>query len=467
MSEIDVIVIGAGAAGLTAAAQLGSAGMNVTLLEARGRIGGRMLTLHDSESNTPVELGAEFIHGRPPEIWTRLGSHKIETIEVSGDSWCARAGKLSPCSFFSEVDEILEKMRDHGPDQSFAEFLEIYSSSHKVDARLKDSKEWATSYVSGFNAADPSVVGVHWLVKSMRAEKQIQGDRAFRAQNGYSDVVAIFQQELEHAGVSLQCHTVVENVHWRPGKVEIAARGSNGAQTFLAPRVLITVPLGVLQARPAENGAIRFIPELPRLKQAAISNIMMGKVIRVTLRFRQRFWESLPMKRDKHPKTMDDMSFLFSQDEWFPTWWTMSPKKPPILTGWAPFRCAERLSGQTESFVAEQSLGTLHRLLGVSVKELEALFEHIYFHDWQNDPFSRGAYSYGKARADRAQEALAAPINDILFFAGEAADITGHNGTVHGAIASGVRAAAEIMKAASSGKQSAKPRPALPTAIRE
>jgi monoamine oxidase len=178
----------------------------------------------------------------------------------------------------------------------------------------------------------------------------------------------------------------------------------------------------------------------------------MGKVIRVTLRFRERFWKDLPQvdhaSRGKVRKKMDAMSFLFSDDDWFPTWWTMAPDKPPFLVGWAPFHCAERLSGRNESFVVEKSIRTLHRLLGVSVAELDSLLEHAYLHDWQSDPFSRGAYSYGKAGAEDAQEALAAPISDTLFFAGEATDIDGHNGTVHGAIASGRRAAAEILRAA-------------------
>jgi monoamine oxidase len=452
MGDPDVIVIGAGAAGLTAAAELGRSGLRVTLLEARNRIGGRMFTVHDSKCDAPVELGAEFIHGRSPEIWDLIKAHKIRTTEVSGDRWCVQEGKLSTCSFFSEVDDIIEKMNDREPDQSFNEFLDQCCSSAKNDNHLREAREWARRYVSGFNAADPAVVGVHWLVKEMRAEEQIHGDRSFRAHNGYADLVAVFQRQIDDAGVTLQGNTVVECVRWRSGNAEIVTRGSNGAQAFSAARVLITVPLGVLQAGRDENGAIRFDPELPEEKQAAITNIMMGKVIRVTLRFRERFWESLPRSPEKHSKTMDELSFLFSHDDCLPTWWTMSPEKLPFLTGWAPFHHAQRLSGQTESFVVEQSLRSLHRVLGITVQELETLFEHIYFHDWQNDPFSRGAYSYGKVGGGGAEEVLAEPIENTLFFAGEATDTGGHNGTVHGAIASGKRAAEEITKAAGSKK---------------
>jgi monoamine oxidase len=122
------------------------------------------------------------------------------------------------------------------------------------------------------------------------------------------------------------------------------------------------------------------------------------------------------------------------------------PKRAPTITGWAPFQSAERLSRLDHSSVVQHSLRTLGRLLGVSLENLENWLEGAYFHDWQKDPFSRGAYSYGKLGSDGAQEALGAPVEDTLFFAGEASDVSGHNGTVHGAIASGYRAALEILQ---------------------
>jgi monoamine oxidase len=453
----DVVVIGAGASGITAAIELARAGLVVTILEARDRIGGRMFTMQDPKCQAPVELGAEFIHGKPPEIWKLLKRHKIRTTEVDGDNWCVNEGELGPCDFFSEVDEILKKMKGCKGDRSFLDFLEDFCGQTTRDTRqnaapLEEAKKWALGYVSGFNAADPAVVGVHWLLKGMHAEEKIEGDRAFRAEHGYADLINIFKQDLNDAEVQIQMSTVVESIDWQLGQVEIVARGAKGATTFSASRVLVTVPLGVLQAREDENGAIRFIPELPAEKHKAIHNVMMGKVIRVTLRFRERFWKDLPRVRSKGGKTMDGMSFLLSHDEWFPTWWTH--EKQPFLTGWAPFHCAERLSGRSQSFVIEKALLTLHQLLGVGVQELETLFEHAYCHDWQNDPFSRGAYSYGRVGGDGMEAALGRPIENTLFFAGEATDTGGHNGTVHGAIASGKRAAAEILRSEGNGSKS-------------
>ena len=98
--------------------------------------------------------------------------------------------------------------------------------------------------------------------------------------------------------------------------------------------------------------------------------------------------------------------------------------------------------------MVEHSLQTLSTLLRVSQSELQNTFGEAYFHDWQTDPFSLGAYSYGKVGANEAQQALVEPIQNKLYFAGEATDTAGNNGTVHGAIASGYRAAKQILNAA-------------------
>jgi monoamine oxidase len=446
----DLIVIGAGAAGLTAATALAHAGLSVTILEARDRIGGRIFTRRDPKYSAPVELGAEFIHGLPPETLTLLNQRQVRIRELDGDNWCFVDGKLGSCNFFSEAESILSKMDDRKPDQSFLDFLEECCPRANASARQQHSGEWVLGYVSGFNAADPALVGVHWLVQGMRAEEEIEGDRAFRAEHGYADLVDFFQEQLDAAGVSVLQNTIVEEIRWSPGRAEINLLAPEGASVISAPRVLITVPLGVLQAQSGAKGAIRFAPDLPQQKQNAIRNVIMGKASRVVLRFRERFWKDLPSGNNSSKK-MDGMSFLFSHDKSFPTWWTTSPEKLPFLVGWAPFRAAEALAGKEKSFVAEQSLNTLHRLLGVSVPELEGLLEHAYVHDWQSDPFSRGAYSYGRVGGDGMNEALARPIDNTLFFAGEATDVSGHNGTVHGAIASGNRAAAEILPAAATG----------------
>jgi phytoene dehydrogenase-like protein len=143
----DVVVVGAGMAGLTAARALAEAGLKVLLLEAQKRIGGRILTQHiEGEA---VELGAEFIHGRPPELWALIEEAGLETYERDGSQICFEDGKVSDCGGEMEaVFEPLEKLEDfQGPDVSFAEYLD----REKVAA---EDRGRVIGYVEGFNAAD-------------------------------------------------------------------------------------------------------------------------------------------------------------------------------------------------------------------------------------------------------------------------------------------------------------------------
>jgi monoamine oxidase len=438
-----VVVIGAGIAGLAAASKLGRAGLSVAVLEARDRIGGRIFTQRVPGCDAPIELGAEFIHGFAPEIWEPLRASGTAITEVEGQSWCVSREGLFPCRFFPQVDEILDKMDDSLPDESFLAFLEGHFPNPTHDQNQQDAKQRTLAYVTGFNAADPGLIGVHWLVTGMRAEEKLQGHRAFRSRNGYEDLVEAFQRQLATCDVTVYTNTVVESIRWKPGYAELSSHTAERASGFKTSQVLITLPLPLLKPS-RELGAVQFTPPLPQEKIASLEKLEMGKVIRIVLRFRHRFWDAISAPADKK-KTLSGMSFLFSQDEWFPTWWTAMPNQEPLITGWAPFRSAERLSGQNHSFVVQQSLRTLARLLGVRFENLESWLEGVHFHDWQSDPFSRGAYSYGKVGAARAQRILAAPVENTLFFAGEATDTSGQNGTVHGAIASAYRAAAEIV----------------------
>ena len=438
----DVIVVGAGAAGLTAASDLGRAGLSVLILEARSRIGGRIFTQRDPATGAPIELGAEFIHGLPPEIWEPLQARNTRITEVEGSQWCHQDGALCECRFFSQIDKILKKMDDRVPDESFLSFLRR-CSPESGSAKQEETNRRAIAYVSGFNAADPDRVGVHWLVQGMRSEEKIEGDRAFHSEHGYSDLLEILRQNVADARGTIQTGSVVELIRWKQNSVEVHIGGEQ--QSILSARkVLVTLPVGVLQARPGERGAVRFDPELPDSKHEALRRIAMGKVIRVTLCFKTRFWDALPAPGSSF-KTLADMSFLFTEDQLFPTWWTTMPRKLPIITGWAPFRAAERLSGKDPGEIVQEAVSTLGNLL--AVPGLANQLDVGYVHDWQSDPFARGAYSYGLVGGDGAQAALATPLNNTLFFAGEATETTGLNGTVHAAIATGHRAAREVLSA--------------------
>ena len=106
-------------------------------------------------------------------------------------------------------------------------------------------------------------------------------------------------------------------IKWKSGSVEVVVSAREREINFSAPRVLLTLPLGVLQASPS---SVHFEPELLSQKQTALKSLAMGKVVRVTLCFRERFWKGLHGEPDS--RNLADLSFLFSRDEFFPTWWT-------------------------------------------------------------------------------------------------------------------------------------------------
>ena len=437
----DVLIIGAGAAGLSAAIDLTRAGLRVEIIEARERVGGRMFSSHDPTLNRPIELGAEFVHGLAPEIWLPVQQRNLKVTEVEGDLWCSIDGKLQKCNFFAQADKILSAMDDefansNKSDESFLDFL----ARRFPGKNHEEAKHWATGYVSGFNAADPGIVSARWLVNSRRADEQIEGDRAFHIAGGYQSLVDIFLRELKDLNVEIRLNTIVTNIKWNSGSVEIFANGPQPETSFFASRALITLPLGVLQA----SSFVRFEPELPLEKQTALDKLAMGKVVRVTLSFGERFWQDLHGTQDS--RTLAKLSFLFSRDKFFPTWWTQMPEPVPIITGWSAADAAESLAGMGERAIVEQAVASLSSILQLEKSKIQSDLTAAYFHDWDSDPFSRGAYSYVKVGGEGYPRALGSPISNTLFFAGEATDTSGHNGTVHGAIASGQRAARDILK---------------------
>lgn len=142
---LDVIIVGAGAAGLTAALRLATSGLRLAILEARNRIGGRILTRHDPLCSVPIELGAEFVHGHPPELWRVVDGARLTAIEVQGDELCCEKGQLQRCDeLIDGVDQILTGEPPEA-DSPFRDFLE----SHSKDRRRNDR---IYSYIEGFNA---------------------------------------------------------------------------------------------------------------------------------------------------------------------------------------------------------------------------------------------------------------------------------------------------------------------------
>jgi monoamine oxidase len=423
----DVIVIGAGVAGLAAAEALAAAGLRISVLEARDRTGGRIWTVRDGI--VPVELGAEFIHGKPPQVFGLLTAAGVTIEEVSGQPWCVEDGALGPCQFFTEVEDIFRRMEPPpATDESFVDFLRRCCATASAEARRR-----ATEFVEGFHAAPADRVSVQSLVRGDEADREIDGDSSFRLPDGYEVLVRLLQERMLAHGAVVQLNTTVCAVRWRNGAVEVRAEQAGATSVWTAPAIVVTLPLGLLQA-----GGVQFEPSL-REKRDALAKLAMGAAIRVTMQFRERFWECLK-------DGLGEMSFLFSHDPAFPTWWTLLPRRAPVLTGWCAGPRGERMSHHSRQEIVGAALQALARILGLREERIKQLVERSWSHNWETDPFSRGAYSHVLVGGEGTQQALAEPLARTLFFAGEATDWTGHHSTVHGAFASGRRTAEAVLK---------------------
>jgi monoamine oxidase len=433
----EVVVIGAGVAGLACAQALCEAGLRVTILEARGRVGGRIWTVHPSLTNAPVELGAEFIHGLPREVWQIVERAGIETHELTGNRWRLEQGRLAPMSgSWDLIDSIFLRIDESAPDQSFQDFLEQACGDLPQHTRIE-----AAAFVEGFHACNASRISAHALSRWYRSDQKIQGHRGFRFPDGYEGMVRALVAASKPELLTVRLNNVVTEIAWNPGTVEVTARLPEQQQASIrADAAVITLPLGVLQAPPGSGGAVCFRPEVTE-KAEALKQLEMGVAIRLVLCFRQCFWTDPKLVRSPMP----DMSFLSSPEELFPTWWSSVSARTAMLTGWSGGARAERLSGLGSAAIMERGLEVLHHVFGVPLETLRDLVQEFFVHDWQSDPYCRGAYSYALADSGDAARRLAATVGNTLFFAGEATDCSGHNGTVHGAIASGQRAATELL----------------------
>ena len=435
--DCDVIVIGAGAAGLIAAGELVEAGLRVTLLEARDRIGGRIWTRHETGVAVPIELGAEFIHGHAPITEGLLTAAGATIIEAADSHFTLEDGELKARGgFFPHVRAAMRKKSDAlaRHDMTFDAFLS--QLSHLLSP---EQREYARMMAEGFDAADTSRASARALAEEWTSDVIGSSPQA-RPREGYESLLAALMGRLQGDRLRLLLQATVESVGWARGSVAVAGEFCGAPFALSAPRALITLPLGVLQQPASAAGAVRFSPALTT-KRAALEGLASGPIIKLMLRFATSFWET------PHDGRYRDAGFFHVSDAPFATFWTPAPARAPLLVAWAGGPRALRLAADASpGEIARKALASLEVLFGKEL-EVSSQLRGYYYHDWQQDPFARGAYSYVTVGASAARADLAKPIEDTLFFAGEATDPE-EGGTVTGALQSGVRAALEVLTAA-------------------
>ena len=423
MAKLDVIIIGAGAAGLAAAERLVTQGRRVVVLEARDRVGGRVL----SHPTKRVEYGPEFLHGVQSEVFARITRLGLPFYDMGDHHLVWMNGRLQNVpSLFERLEKLNRRLRaDRGVDRSVRQFLDKNPARAPLPAVFQN-------YVEGFMAADMDLIGEKGFAQSERHEGlELNGVDQFRPLPNYHTFLGRLL-ETETLSKHILLNTVVETIDWRTGTV--TSRRGGKRIVHRGTKIIVTLPLSILKA-----GAVRFEPDVPGLEKT-LSVLFMGHVQRLVLEFKTRWWESL----SKMP-----IGFLHAAQTKFdfPVFWTQMPLRTPFLTAWQGGPRALEMSNWSEARRLTAALNALALITKIPVRRLGAELREAYSHDWTKDTYSQGAYSYAGLDGEAAAAKWRRPVQNKLFFAGEATESGEWRGTVEGAIHSGWRAAKQALSA--------------------
>ncbi len=428
----EVLVIGAGIAGLTAARHLILDGYDVAVLEARDRIGGRIWTSH--ELSVPADLGASWIHGFEDNPIARLARlHDIEVLRTDISS--VTPARYRSVALYDEDGRRLSDTETAAISELMADYLDFVSARQKEGVEMSLlAVEEAFATAEGFDAEqrrrlnfvartylEHEWAGPRSEVSLLEFDKTLGfagHDRVFPG--GYSQII-----DRLAAGTPILLGHEVQQVDYSGARVDVLTdQGS-----FQATHVLVTVPLGVLQA-----GRIAFNPHLPRDKRDAIRETRMGVFNKIFLKFDSVFWGD----------DYELIGYMGSQDSDWPEIVNFHKIAGlPVLLAFSAGTAGEQNELRSDAEVVASLMECLRKMYGQDIPEPVG---HLVTR-WNQDPFSLGSYSYtpvGSKQSQRRQ--IGMPVENRLFFAGEATSQF-FPSTVHGAFLSGVRAAYEIMLA--------------------
>lgn len=412
-----IIIIGGGAAGLMAASLL-SAHATVTVLEAEEVCGGRIKTKEVPGFSRYLEAGAEFIHGNLPVTLQLLQDAELQYEPVGGKMYRVSGNRLlQENEMFEGWDALLEKMDSLQEDMTLDDFFRHYYA----DEKYNELKQQVRSFAQGFDLADPALASVKSLYEEWSAEEQ----QNYRLTGGYRRLVDHLSTICRQNGCNILTGMPVAKVEWQTGKVKVFA----GNTVYEGNGLLVTIPASLLQQ---PHKSIEFVPALTDHYKAA-GCIGMGSVIKIVLEFKEKCWEA-------------DTGFLLS-NEMVPTWWTQLPEDNNILTGWIGGPGTRTFSAYTDDEIRLVALRSLAAILDRPVDFLDNNLKAIAIYNWQKNKYACGAYTFETLTSGEARKLLQVPIDDTIWFAGEALYEGAHPGTVEAALVSGKNAAENILSA--------------------
>lgn len=414
-----VIIIGAGISGVAAAQKLQSQGYDVLIIEARDRIGGRIWS--DESLGFPVDLGASWVQRSSGNPITKIAKkYNIKTVvdddyweffESNGQIMSESSGKMFEESL-EELEGLLEQlMYELDSDISIQKAIDLILANEKLSKQEK-------KYLDIFLASLESSSGADSNDKSLfypESDSEFSGvDLLFP--NGYVQIVKNLSRDL-----NIQLNSPVKKITQTKTKVLLTTE----SKEYSADKVIVTVPLGVLK-----SGDIQFEPELPSPKKIAISNLKMGLLNKIVMRFPSIFW----------PKEITKFGYIGENKGEFPAiinWYKISGQ--PVLMSFVSAKFARQLESLTNDEIIRKQMTVLKKIFGANIPKPDK----VVMSRWASDSYAYGCYSYAAVGVtDKNYDALAKPVNN-LFFAGEATNKK-YSATVHGAYLSGLRAAKEI-----------------------
>jgi len=448
----DVVIIGAGAAGLAAAGDLAVHGVRTIVLEARDRVGGRIHSIRDPGSQTPIELGAEFVHGGAPITRKLLSEGRLPLVNVVGDRFQSdRRGFVRVGDYWNRLDRVLELLDSHRePDRSFADFLADRPGGHK----LARERSLASQWVRGFQAADPSIVSERAMAEG--ASPGEEEERAIaRFVDGYASLVNLLAADVP----DIRLGALVSRVQWERGHVTVTGTAQDESFELTAAAAIITCPVPLLSEwgqTPKKNwgqtpiggdGPISFEPALPVAHRCALDGLAMGDIVRVSLVLDEPFWQSKSVGKSE---SLRCLTFVHAGHDGMPVCWTTHPVESPVLVAWFGFPDSVDLIARSSEEIESETIGAVAKLFHTTRRTLERRVRACHLHNWSRDPLTRGAYSYARVGCSDAATTLSRAIEGTIWLAGEAYDFEGRTGTVEGAIGSGQRAAHLVHRALNS-----------------
>ena len=412
----QIVVIGAGAAGLMAARELGRAGKRVTILEARDRCGGRIYPLPHSVFGYGAEGGAEFIHGEAPVTRALSREAGLSLLPVRGARWNVdQRGFSQEEALDAPTDRLHAVLAELKTDLTVTDFLK----KHFAGPEYSQLRHSIRRMVEGYDAADPARASIlalrdEWMNSGRRGQARIAG--------GYGALIDFLTAECRKQGAAIHLGAAVSAVETAGRRALV--RCADG-ETYTGDAVVVAVPLPLLReiTLPAEASE----------RAAAAADIGFGNVIKLLVRFKTRWWIGA------RATDLSDLLFLIS-DKAIPVWWTQHPTDQPVLTGWFAGPKTKAMANLDESELIEIGLASLSEIFRVSAQQLIGGVVAARAINWANDPFARGAYSYATLKTRAAQSALASSSGPILF-SGEALYRGPDMGTVEAALASGLETA--------------------------